>query len=82
MGLLGKLLGLTEEVRASCEKASSPVPPKGKGTRPDGSNWWQVRVRLPNGLVIEEDPFGNERYRWTRRDGTVMTAREPPKMVD
>ena len=81
MGFLSRLFPAKEASVQSTPK-SEPEPQKGRGTRPDGTNWWQVRERLPNGLVIEQDPYGNERYRWTRKNGTVMTAREKPKTLD
>ena len=68
MGLISFLAGAFKQVSG-----------RGKGTRPDGSPWWQVRVRLPNGLVIEVDPYGTERYHWHTKDGKYHRSRNKPK---
>ena len=68
MGLISFLAGAFKQVSG-----------RGKGTRPDGSPWWQVRVRLPKGFVIENDPYGNERRRWHTKDGQYKQSRDEPK---
>lgn len=53
-----------------------------RGTRPDGTKWWQVVQRFEKGLVVEEDPSGNRRWRWKTKKGVVKIARSRPKNLD
>lgn len=76
MGIFDRFFRRDEKFNKQYPDASGTEGKRGKGTRPDGGKWWQVVVRLPGGLVIEENPYGKRRWKWRTQDGIRKKATE------